>query len=115
MRWYGTNAIVTVSFCNTSMIINQFYEHQDGGIYLVMDIATSTVDLSKWVAYRHIAPFEVKVWVRPIDEWTEQRFTAIQRDAAYAAMDRPVEPFRELVTACKKRRKQRELDEAQSK
>lgn len=60
-----------------SIEMNVFYQHIDGGLYLTKSIATSTVDLSLWVVYDHIWPFEVKQWLRPVEEWTPNRFNQV--------------------------------------
>lgn len=54
--------------------INVYYQHRYGGLYIVKDIATSTVDKSKWVVYAHVYPFEYETWIRPYDEWCDGRF-----------------------------------------
>jgi len=43
----------------------------------VKDIATSTVDKSKWVVYNHVYPFEYQTWIRPYGEWCDGRFREI--------------------------------------
>ena len=58
--------------------------------------ATSTVDLSRLVIYKHVFPFEQKSWVRPYSEFTDGRFKEINalelrdlltKDRAQAQMD----------------------------
>lgn len=53
---------------------DRLYQHQDGGFYVVQSVATSTDDLSQWVVYTHVWPFEQKQWLRRVEEWTPERF-----------------------------------------
>jgi hypothetical protein len=63
--------------------INQrYYKHVDGGLYFVLQIAKSTVDLSEHVVYVHVFPFDLATWIRPLDEWTPSRFTLIDHAEA---------------------------------
>ena len=55
----------------------QYYKHQDGGLYFVLKIGKSTVDQSEHVVYVHVFPFEMEVWIRPLEEWTHKRFTIL--------------------------------------
>ena len=66
--------------------IDQFYMHRDGGIYVTLHVSSSTVDQSQHVVYRHVFPFEVKIWHRPIEEWDENRFTKITKLKAHTIM-----------------------------
>ena len=57
--------------------VNVYYQHRYGGLYIVSDVATSTVDKSRWVVYEHVYPFEYQTWIRPYDEWCDGRFRQI--------------------------------------
>lgn len=57
--------------------VNRYYQHRYGGLYLVKDIATSSVDKSKWVVYAHVYPFDYEIWIRPYNEWCDGRFTEL--------------------------------------
>jgi hypothetical protein len=57
--------------------VNIYYQHRYGGIYIVKEIATSSVDKSTWVVYNHIYPFEYQTWIKPYDEWCDGRFRKI--------------------------------------
>lgn len=50
--------------------------HQDGGLYLVKSVGTSTVDAdrSQHVVYEHVFPFKVQTWIRSRNEWISTRF-----------------------------------------
>lgn len=58
--------------------VNIYYQHRYGGLYLVKDIATSSVDKSKWVVYAHVYPFDYEIWIRPYDEWCDGRFRQLE-------------------------------------
>lgn len=58
--------------------INRYYQHRYGGLYMVKDIATSTVDKSQWVVYVHCYPFEYQTWVRSYAEWSDGRFRLLE-------------------------------------
>lgn len=60
--------------------VNCYYQHRYGGLYIVKEIATSTVDKSRWVVYNHVYPFEYDTWIRPYDEWCDGRFRKIERE-----------------------------------
>lgn len=84
-----------------------FYRHTDGGLYYTIGVATSTVDLSDQVLYAHVYPFEQKMWVRPLSEWTEERFTPITPTEIIAIVDSTdQQEYQELVSANKQKRKQ---------
>lgn len=58
--------------------VNCYYQHRYGGLYIVTDVATSSVDKSKWVVYNHVYPFEYETWIRPYDEWCDGRFRQLE-------------------------------------
>lgn len=58
-------------------VLNEYYQHKYGGLYLVSDVATHTTTKERLVIYIHVYPFEESVHARPIDEWTDDRFTRI--------------------------------------
>jgi len=60
--------------------IGVHYQHRYGGLYLVKDIAASTVDKTRWVVYTHVYPFEYQTWIRPYDEWCDGRFKEITNE-----------------------------------
>jgi hypothetical protein len=55
----------------------RYFRHQDGGIYQRIGEGHSTVDCSEHVAYMHVWPFDQKLWFRPVEEWTPERFKEI--------------------------------------
>lgn len=57
--------------------LNTFYQHIDGGLYLTKSLSTSSVDKSQWIVYDHVWPFEMKLWHRPLEEWTPERFREV--------------------------------------
>lgn len=57
--------------------VNAHYLHVDGGVYKVLSIGVSTVDQTQQVTYQHLYPFKQQVWVRPLDEWVDTRFTEL--------------------------------------
>lgn len=92
--------------------LNNFFVHQDGGLYFALDIATSTIDgTSEFVIYKHIMPFEPKTWARPAAEWTEQRFRKVESGPELALiMGKPRQEFQAEVTANKAARRAGVLD-----
>lgn len=85
--------------------LDTYYEHQDGGLYFVLEHALSTVDQSVQIVYKHVFPFEAKIWVRPASEWTTDRFFEVDRN--YVEASRYADPIRaqQLVTEAKARRR----------
>lgn len=53
------------------------YRHVDGGLYRVVAMGRSTVDLTDHVTYVHLYPFHPQTWIRPLSEWTSSRFVEI--------------------------------------
>ncbi len=60
----------------------EFYLHQDGGLYQVLTVAKNAEDLSGSVVYKHLWPFEVGVWHRPLQEWFSRFKLISEREAA---------------------------------
>jgi hypothetical protein len=58
-------------------VIDQIYQHRYGGLYIVDSVATHTTTKERLVVYTHLYPFESETYVRPLDEWTEDRFRLI--------------------------------------
>lgn len=55
------------------------YRHKKGGIYVTLMEGRSTVDESEVQVYRHLAPHDVGVWVRPLAEFNEEgRFVRVE-------------------------------------
>lgn len=63
-------------------IVGAVYQHVDGGIYEVVNIAISSGDSTPSVVYVHRWPFEYATYVRPLAEWTPDRFTKITHQRA---------------------------------
>lgn len=81
--------------------VNFYYQHRYGGIYMVQDIATSTVDQSQWVVYVHVYPFEYQTWVRPYDEWCDGRFRKLEEGEYDNLLRSNREEFQKAITANK--------------
>lgn len=60
----------------------QMFQHKDGGIYRFEQVVRYSDRPTNGVMYVHVWPFEQGVWVRPIEEWTEDRFVPITPTAA---------------------------------
>lgn len=74
--------------------VNRYYKHKYGGIYRVIELAESVVDNSVWVVYNHVYPYEYKVWVRPLHEWTDDRFSILTNDEYHSEIVKDRENFR---------------------
>lgn len=74
---------------NTKILLDRFYQHKDGGLYRVNEIGMSTVDQSKHVIYTHVYPFERHTWIRPLAEWTDDRFRLLTQPQAEVIMQIP--------------------------
>lgn len=85
----------------------EYYQHRDGGLYNVLQVdATSTVDGSSNVVYAHVWPFESKVWIRPAEEWTPDRFRHLSDiDEVKAIIAIPREELQSVITRNKAERK----------
>ncbi len=83
--------------------VNCYYQHRYGGLYIVSDIAKSTIDQSRWVVYQHCYPFQYETWVRPYDEWCDGRFRQLdpgEYDEIITKNDRVA--FQNAITATRK-------------
>ena len=81
-----------------------YYQHRYGGLYQTQRFVTSksTVDQSEWVAYMHVWPFEVAMWHRPIEEFTDGRFRELTDSEAFVIMRTTEEAeFKEIIAANK--------------
>lgn len=81
-----------------------YYKHRYGGIYRLDGVGTSTVDgKTKVMVYTHIFPFEEQIWVRPIEQFTADRFTEISMVEAHSFMARTdQDDYQAIVMANKK-------------
>lgn len=64
-----------------------YYQHQDGGIYLLCNVVTSATDLTEQAIYEHWWPFEYKVWTRPLSEFLDGRFKFLDIDVAVSMIN----------------------------
>lgn len=89
------------------MIQKGYYQHRDGGIYHVKSVGLSSVDAkTEMVVYDHCFPFEERTWLRPIEEWTEDRFMKIEMAKAHHIMAHENrEAFQKQVSENKAKRK----------
>jgi hypothetical protein len=56
-------------------LANTFYKHKYGGIYqVVVPCGIDMRDGTPCVVYSHVYPFEEQIYIRPLSEWTEDRF-----------------------------------------
>lgn len=78
-----------------------YYRHRYGGVYHLTDVGLSTVDQSQHVIYRHIYPFEKKSWIRPLDEWTTDRFTPLTYREMVEITQIPEDELQQQITAAK--------------
>lgn len=85
--------------------VETFYQHKDGGLYYTVEVSSSSVDQSRWVVYYHIFPFEQKMWHRPIDEWTPDRFKKVTALEVKEIVSQDQDKFAAQVTENKKARK----------
>jgi len=67
--------------------IGNYYQHRYGGLYLVKDVSTSTVDKTRWVVYEHIYPFERDTWHCPYEEFSDGRFRLITEEECMDIME----------------------------
>lgn len=82
-------------------ILHAHYQHRHGGIYFVSDVATHTGTKDRLVIYDHVYPFEPATWARPIEEWTEERFTQLSGEQLTTLLNRDRETFQKEITAAK--------------
>lgn len=81
--------------------IGEFYQHRYGGLYVPMSIGKSTVDRSEQVIYIHIFPFDRDVWVRPMTEWVDGRFTLLTVQEATEIQKYNREEFKVQIATAK--------------
>lgn len=86
---------------------NQWFQHKDGGIYqFLCKVHYSDRPGDEGVLYAHLWPFEEGKWVRPIAEWTEDRFKPIEMVEALEIVDSMTEEEGQaMVKANKAKRK----------
>lgn len=67
-----------------------FYKHKDGGLYKTTGVGKSTADGQLYVVYQHIFPFAHSIYLRPIAEWTRDRFELLDfmQATEYQGQDR---------------------------
>lgn len=83
-----------------------YWYHRYGGIYQVMDVGTVTLDgETQMVAYYHLFPFESQMWLRPLEEWTEERFVQISPELAKLIMGGDQETYKKFVETNKAAKK----------
>jgi len=79
-----------------------FYQHKHGGIYQVdVPSAVSTVDEREYVVYSHVWPFDMKTYIRPIEEWTDGRFRELVPNEVKELFARDKEEFQREILASK--------------
>lgn len=65
----------------------QLFQHKDGGIYrFAKYVRYSDRPNEIGVEYDHVWPFEQISWVRPLVEWSEDRFRSITAGEAATLM-----------------------------
>jgi len=82
-------------------IIDQHYQHRYGGVYFVTGVATHTSTKERLVIYDHVYPFEEHTWARPLEEFTEERFTLLNSEQLITLLNRDRETFKSEITAAK--------------
>ena len=67
-----------------------FYKHKDGGLYKTTGVGKSTADGQRYVIYQHVFPFAHSIYLRPIAEWTQDRFELLDfmQATEYQGQDR---------------------------
>jgi hypothetical protein len=78
-----------------------FVQHRYGGIYRVLSTGKSTIDASEVVIYTHVWPFEFGTWVRPMSEWTEDRFKPLTENEVIVLRQADREKACAAITAAK--------------
>lgn len=99
--------------CRDHFQSGAMYIHVDGGIYMALNLGKSSVDQSEHVVYEHLFPFKHEVWIRPLLEWTPERFKPVSDDDGLTIImssDRAV-----MQAEIAERKKERRAREHQSK
>jgi hypothetical protein len=65
--------------------LDTYHLHKHGGLYFTLYLAVDASTGEELIVYRHVYPFEAKVYVRPAAEWAE-RFKPIPNYQAHAIM-----------------------------
>lgn len=86
-------------------VLAGYVQHRDGGLYRVKAHGKSTVDGSEVVIYEHIYPFEQSIWVRPMAEWTVDRFKPVSLDERYKIEGIARATLQAQITEAKRARK----------
>lgn len=88
--------------------LGSYYLHVDGGVYLVTGFGYLTSTGENAVIYAHQWPFEMKSWIRPISEWTAERFQRICQTEMREIMDEDRGRAQIRVSKARTERKARE-------
>lgn len=83
-----------------------FFQHTDGGIYQFKHFARYSDRPDGYcVVYEHVWPFSQEPWVRPIEEWTPNRFTPISKVTVNDVMQQSAEYTRKQISERREARK----------
>lgn len=95
---------------------DQLWAHKDGGLYTISTLATYTPDGSKVVVYAHVWPFDGDhTYVRPLSEWTADRFTQMRQDHWLDCHGmRANEHYQVEITRRRQERKRKEIEEQEA-
>lgn len=64
-------------------------------------VATHTSTKERLVIYEHVYPFEEHTWARPIEEFTEDRFTLLSAEQLVTLLNRDRELFKSEISEAK--------------
>ena len=82
-----------------------YYQHQDGGLYVITDMAKHSDDQSPLVIYRHLWPFtDQGTWARPLHEWAS-RFTQLSLGEVTRIMSGDAQAAQERISHARTARK----------
>ena len=76
--------------------MEKYYRHNYGGIYKFITHATYADDKSSMTVYKHVYPFEEKVYVRRTDEFVK-KFSEISNEELELEMSKEIEGFKKEI------------------
>ena len=76
--------------------MERYYRHKYGGIYKFITHAINADDKSSMTVYKHVYPFEEKIYVRKTDEFMK-KFSEISDKEFELEMSKQREKFQEEI------------------
>lgn len=94
---------MTLTPLQTPFKKGQLLQHIDGGFYRYQETVYSSTDTSQKIIYKHIYPFMIAKWERPIDEFLA-KFKPIEESVLIEAKQNGRKATQQKITSQKAER-----------